>query len=87
MWGRNQMFRRKSKTYNFFYLFEFQFLSCLSRCYFSLVYQETEQLCKVYANTKGPGTQAIPERHQFFKNLGTIINRIAEKCERENGMM
>jgi hypothetical protein len=55
--------------------------------YICLVYQETEQLCKVYANTKGPGTQAIPERHQFFKNLGTIIARIAEKCERENGMM
>lgn len=51
------------------------------------VYRETEQLCKEYANTKGPGTQAIPERHQFFRNLGTIIARITEKCERENGMM
>lgn len=51
------------------------------------LYRETEQLCKEYANTKGPGTQAIPERHQFFRNLGTIIARITEKCERENGMI
>ena len=50
-------------------------------------YQETEELCKQYASTPGPGTRAIPERHQFFKDLGTTINRIAEKCERENGMM
>lgn len=50
-------------------------------------YQETEELCKLYASTKGPGTQAIPERHQFYRNLGTLINRIAEKCERENGMI
>ena len=51
------------------------------------MYDETEQLCREYASCKGPGTQAIPERHQFFKNLGTIINRISEKCERENGMI
>lgn len=51
------------------------------------LYQETQQLCKAYANTKGPGTQAVPELHQFFKNLGSIITRIAEKCDRENGMM
>lgn len=51
------------------------------------MYQETEQLCKEYANSKGPGTQAIPERHEFFKNLGKTITRIAEKCDRENGMM
>ncbi len=51
------------------------------------VYAETENLCKEYAKTKGVGTQAIPERHAFFKNLGTVLARIAEKCERENGMM
>jgi len=50
-------------------------------------YEETEKLCKQYADTKGPGTQAVPERHQFYKNLGTIITRAAEKCERENGMI
>ena len=44
-------------------------------------------MCREYANTKGPGTQAIPERHQFFKNLGSIIERITEKCERENAMI
>ncbi len=50
-------------------------------------FEETEKLCKLYANTKGVGTQAIPERHQFFKNLASIIARTAEKCDRENGMM
>ena len=56
-------------------------------CFVFVVYTETEQLCKEYANTKGPGTQAIPERHQFFKNLGVVISRITEKCDRENGMI
>ena len=51
------------------------------------MYEESEQICRLYANTKGPGTRAVPERHQFFINLGTMINRISEKCERENGMM
>ena len=51
------------------------------------VYDETKSLCQVFANLKGYGTQAVPERHQFFKNLGSIIARISEKCERENGMM
>jgi hypothetical protein len=51
------------------------------------LYDETKNICQIYANLKGPGTQAIPERHQFFKNLGTNIARIAEKCDRENGMM
>lgn len=50
-------------------------------------YEETEALCHEYASTKGPGTQAVPEKHQFFKNLGTIIKRTAEKCQRENGMI
>lgn len=51
------------------------------------VYAETENLCKEYAKTKGAGTQAIPERHAFFKNLGAVIARYSEKCDRENGMM
>lgn len=51
------------------------------------IYEETELLCKVYASTKGPGTQAVPERHQFFKNLGSLIKRISEKCQRENGLI
>lgn len=50
-------------------------------------YDETKSLCQIYANLKGAGTQAVPERHQFFKNLGTIITRVAEKCDRENGMI
>lgn len=51
------------------------------------LYTETEELCKQYADTNGPGTQAVPERHRFFKNLGGIIKRIQEKCQRENGMI
>lgn len=51
------------------------------------LYKETEKICAEYASAKGPGTQAVPERHQFFKNLGTIIDRAAEKCDRENGMI
>jgi hypothetical protein len=51
------------------------------------VYTETERLCRVYANTKGAGTRAMPERHEFFQRLGIIIDRITEKCQRENGMM
>lgn len=69
----------------------FDFYECFKNLFFVVVffvvYEETEQLCKTYANTKGHGTQAIPERHQFFKNLGSIISRAAEKCDRENGMM
>jgi len=51
------------------------------------LYDETKNICQIYANLKGAGTQAVPERHQFFKNLGANIARIAEKCDRENGMM
>jgi len=50
-------------------------------------YQESEELCKEYAKTKGPGTQAIPERHAFFINLGKTVDRYHEKCERENSLM
>jgi len=50
-------------------------------------YQEAEELCKEYAKTKGTGTQAIPERHAFFINLGKIVDRYHEKCERENSLM
>ncbi|CAF0957061.1 unnamed protein product [Brachionus calyciflorus] len=51
------------------------------------LYQDTEQQCREYAATKGPGTQAVPERHEFFKNLLKTIIRITEKCHRENGMI
>ena len=44
-------------------------------------------MAKEYAKTKGPGTQAKPDQHQFFKRLATIIKITLEKCERENGMM
>lgn len=50
-------------------------------------YEEAGELCKEYGKTKGPGSQAKPEKHQFFRRLAPIINRTLEKCERENGMM
>lgn len=55
--------------------------------FFIKVYNETQLLCQHYAKTKGVGTQAIPERHAFFINLGKIIDRYNEKCQRENTMM
>ena len=36
---------------------------------------------------QGPGTQAKPERHTFFRRLLPILNRTLEKCERENGFI
>ncbi|KAG7154059.1 BRO1 domain-containing protein BROX-like [Homarus americanus] len=50
-------------------------------------YEEAGELCKEYARTKGPGTQAKPETHEFFRRLAPIVARTLEKCERENGMI
>ncbi|KAK8399365.1 hypothetical protein O3P69_003465 [Scylla paramamosain] len=50
-------------------------------------YEEAGQQCKEYSHTKGPGTQAKPEKHQFFRRLAPIVTRTLEKCERENGMI
>ena len=50
-------------------------------------YDDASKLCVEYSKVKGPGTQAKPEKHQFFKRIVPIINRTLEKCERENGMM
>ena len=44
-------------------------------------------MAKEYSKTKGPGTQAKPDQHQFFRRLATLIKRTLEKCERENGMI
>ena len=40
-----------------------------------------------YAKTKGPGTTARPEKHNFFRRLAPIVQRTLEKCERENGFI
>merc|ERR1711963_397767 len=40
-----------------------------------------------YSKVKGPGTQAKPEQHPFFKRLAPIVRRTLEKCERENGLI
>jgi hypothetical protein len=42
---------------------------------------------KEYGKTKGPGTQAKPDQHLFFRKLAPIIKRTLEKCERENALM
>ena len=59
----------------------------LSTQFLIIGYNEAIGLAKEYAKTKGPGTQAKPEQHQFFRRLATIIQRTLEKCERENGLM
>lgn len=40
-----------------------------------------------YAKNKGPGTQAKPDKHNFFKRLAPMLSRTLEKCERENGFI
>jgi len=50
-------------------------------------YKEALEMAKEYSKTKGPGTQAKPDQHQFFRRLATLIKRTLEKCERENGMI
>jgi len=50
-------------------------------------YKEAQDLAREYSKTKGPGTQAKPEQHPFFKRLAPIVQRTLEKCERENGMI
>ncbi|XP_063588904.1 BRO1 domain-containing protein BROX-like [Penaeus indicus] len=59
-------------------------LSCLQCCFY---YELAAEMCKEYGQTKGPGTQAKPEKHQFFRRIAPIIARTLEKCERENGMI
>ncbi|KAF2352749.1 BRO1 domain [Trinorchestia longiramus] len=50
-------------------------------------YENAAALCKEYSSTKGPGTKAKPDKHQFFRRIAPIIARTLEKCERENGMI
>ena len=44
-------------------------------------------MAREYSKTKGPGTQAKPDQHQFFRRLAKLIKFTLEKCERENGMI
>ena len=44
-------------------------------------------LCKQYASTKGPGTSAKPDHHQFYLRLGPIVRTKLEKASHENGFM
>jgi len=51
------------------------------------VYKEALEMAREYSKTKGPGTQAKPDQHQFFRRLAKLIKFTLEKCERENGMI
>jgi len=50
-------------------------------------YDKAAVTCKDYSSTKGPGTQAKPLNHLFFRRLGPVMKRTLDKCERENGLM
>ena len=50
-------------------------------------YEKAGLMATEYAKNKGPGTQAKPEKHNFFKRLAPMISRTLEKCERENGFI
>lgn len=50
-------------------------------------YKLANDHAREYAKTKGPGTQAKPDQHAFFRKLGPIVQRTLDKCERENGLM
>ncbi|XP_052275485.1 BRO1 domain-containing protein BROX-like [Dreissena polymorpha] len=50
-------------------------------------YDKAAETCKEYASTKGPGTQARPLNHLFFRRLGPVMKRTLDKCERENGLI
>uniref|UniRef100_A0A915CLV4 BRO1 domain-containing protein n=1 Tax=Ditylenchus dipsaci TaxID=166011 RepID=A0A915CLV4_9BILA len=47
-------------------------------------YQLAEELCVKYANARGPGFLAKPEKHLFFRRIQPLLNRHLEKAEREN---
>ncbi|XP_060553070.1 BRO1 domain-containing protein BROX-like [Ruditapes philippinarum] len=50
-------------------------------------YDKAAVICKDYSTTKGPGTQAKPLNHIFFRRLGPVMKRTLDKCERENGLI
>ncbi|XP_052767823.1 BRO1 domain-containing protein BROX-like [Mya arenaria] len=50
-------------------------------------YDKSAVICKDYSSTKGPGTQAKPLNHIFFRRLGPVMKRTLDKCERENGLI
>jgi len=67
--------------YRYWKLFNHVFL------YIATGYDRSAVTCKDYASTKGPGTQAKPLNHLFFRKLGPVMKRTLDKCERENGLM
>ena len=51
------------------------------------LYEETQAICKEYHATKGQGTTAKPQEHQFYVRFGPVVARTLEKTERENGFI
>ncbi|KAL3872657.1 hypothetical protein ACJMK2_035872 [Sinanodonta woodiana] len=50
-------------------------------------YDKAAVTAQEYATAKGPGTVARPLNHRFFRQLGPILKRTVDKCERENGLI
>ena len=63
------------------WLFVYKYLLLL------VVYKQSEELCRQYSTTKGPGTTARPWEHPFFKRIGPQIKKRLDKSTHENGFM
>jgi len=50
-------------------------------------YEKAWKNGKEYTSIKGPGSNAKPHEHLFFRKLGPIVKRTLDKCVRENGFM
>lgn len=54
---------------------------------FFIGYEKFEVLCREYVSVKGLGIFVRLVNYFFFRKFGSVLKRILEKCERENGMM
>ncbi|KAK2162932.1 hypothetical protein LSH36_89g03014 [Paralvinella palmiformis] len=50
-------------------------------------YEKAWKNGKEYTSIKGPGSNAKPHEHLFFRKLGPIVKRTLDKCVRENGFI
>lgn len=53
-------------------------------------FQRAKKLCREYSSIKEQvknGLNAKIDEHLFFRNLRPLVERIKEKCLRENGFM
>jgi len=89
-------FEMKAKFYlSYAYSYNGEALLAEDKCGEAIRCLQESQAClklagdmsSAYSKTKGPGTTARPEKHQFFRRLSPIVGRTLEKCERENGFI